>query len=194
MALIIISKQNINQYCVRLDGHLKQRGEERFPRCRESIRTQILLPKKRCKQSSSRSQELRVDLSSWLRNDGKWKSHSQSNYCPDCLLFSFSEATSSPVQQFSSDEGERANKGSNNLCCLTQSIHAHEPILLKTGEFLISREKRKLKELTRIQPRKAQPLEVTGWLQKWYGTVSVGISPRFGFVLLFQLQTWHRES
>lgn len=161
MSLIIIFKQKINQYRVCLGGRLYQRGEESSTRCRDSILTQVLVSLKYCKQSSSRSWELSINLPSWLRNDGKWKSDSQSNYCPDCLLFSFSEATSSPVQLFSSDEGDRANKGSNNLCCLTQSIYTHKPILLKTGEFLISRkEKRKLKEFARIQPLKAQPLEV----------------------------------
>lgn len=36
----------------------------------------------------------------------------------------FSEAALSAVQLFSSDEGERANKGSDNLCCLPQSTYA----------------------------------------------------------------------
>ncbi|XP_029885588.1 inhibitory synaptic factor 2A isoform X3 [Aquila chrysaetos chrysaetos] len=53
---------------------------------------------------------------------------------------------SSPAIQLR--KGDTANKGNNNLCCLTQSIYTHEPILSKRGEFLISQnEKRKLKRV-----------------------------------------------
>lgn len=43
-------------------------------------------------------------LPSRLRNDGKWNSGNQRNYRWDCLLFSFSGATSSPLQLLNSKE------------------------------------------------------------------------------------------
>lgn len=77
------------------------------------------------------------------------KNESQSNYCPVCFP-PFSEATPSTVWLFSSGEGERANEGSNNLCCLTPSTYAYANTL--TGKFFISpKENGKLRKLTNIQ-------------------------------------------
>lgn len=122
---LIILKQKINQYCVCLDGHVKQR-QEHHPNTYFSKILQEIIPK------VTRA-ECKCIILAW--NDGKGKADNPSNYCPDCLPFSSSKATS----KSSPDEGDGANKGSNNLCCLTQSIDTHEPTLLKTRELLMSR-------------------------------------------------------
>lgn len=60
----------------------------------------------------------------------------------------FPEAALSTVQPCSSDEGERANTGSDNSAA-GLNPPTHEPTLLKTGKFLMShKEKGKLKKLT----------------------------------------------
>lgn len=107
---------------------------------------------------------------------------------------------SSPAIQLR--KGDRANKGNNNLCCLTQPIYTHEPIRSKRGEFLISQnEKRKLKRV--YQNAASESIAFVSKWKKWTTTCSscrnnmrwfhLGFPPLLGFVQLFSVTDMAKE-
>lgn len=141
-----------------LDGGLHPREEE----SREHPHP--VLPEQHCQQWPSRSPKLILLLS----RGGKSKSGSQSNYCLGCLL------CCQPCSSEQTKETEQIKAGTTSN---------PSPSRL---EVLISQwRKGSLKEFTRAEPLKAQPLGVMCELQEWQHRAWVGISPLNGFVLLF---------
>lgn len=107
------------------------------------------LPQQHCQHSSSRSSKLILLLSS----DGKWKSGSQSNYCPDCLLCSLLGA--SPAIQSRPRRQSKSRQEQPLLFKPTQSIPTPANTF-QTWEFLISHlEKRKLRRVSKSRACKS---------------------------------------